>query len=387
VKVTSVKIFQLRLERGKRMSKFEPHEVDPKQYEVSRRRFLRNAGVVAASVPLLGGMMEVLTERGAAAQTFRDESHALLANHPKYKFTFVNHVTTNSFFTPTQYGMADAAALLGIPTPLWTGSTTSSVSQMVTAFDQAIAAGVSGIASCLIDPVAFNAPTNHALSKGIPVISYNADESGNNRLAYIGQNNLTAGAAAAARIAKVVPKGGLVGLVIATPGSGNIQPRIDGALPVLRAAGLHTAVVDGGALEPGEITAVEAWYTGHKDVKFLYAVDDGDSVAVADTIKKFNLKGKVGGSGWDVEVPVLQGVQGGNLSFTIDQQAYLQGFIPVIQLFLYRISAGLMKPCNTDTGLGFVTSANVAPYLAHTTRFEGSGVAPTDYAPPSKIAY
>src|ERR1019366_3667668 len=128
------------------------------------------------------------------------------------------------------------------------------------------------------------------------------------------------------RIAKVVPKGGLVGLVIATPGSGNIQPRIDGALPVLRAAGLRTAVVNGGALEPGEIAAVEAWYTGHKDVKFLYAVDDGVSVAVVETIKKYNLKGKLGVSGWDVEVPVLQGVQGGQLSFTIDQQAYLHGF-------------------------------------------------------------
>ena len=373
--------------KGKRMSKFEPHEVDPKQYEVSRRRFLRNAGVAATMVPLLGGMMEVLTERGAAAQTLHDESHPLLAKHPSYKFTFVNHVTTNSFFTPTQYGMADAAALLGIPKPLWTGSATSSVSQMVTAFDQAIAAGVNGIAAALIDPIAFNRPTDNALSKGIPVISYNADEPGNNRLAYIGQNNLTAGAAAAARIVKLVKKGGLVGMVIATPGSGNIQPRIDGALPVFKKAGLDTAVVDGGALEPQEITAVEAWYTGHKDVKFLYSVDDGDAVAVADTIKKYNLKGKVGGSGWDVEVPVLQGVKSGQLNFTIDQQAYLQGFIPTVQLFLYQISAGLMKPANTDTGLGFVTSANVAPYLAHATRFEGSGVAQTAFAPPSAIAY
>jgi len=84
---------------------------------------------------------------------------------------------------------------------------------------------------------------------------------------------------------------------------------------------------------------------------------------------------------------VLQGVQDGELTFTIDQQAYLQGFIPTIQLFLYQISAGLMKPCDTDTGLGFVTSANVAPYLAHATRFEGSGTRESAYKPPAKIAY
>jgi hypothetical protein len=52
---------------------------------------------------------------------------------------------------------------------------------------------------------------------------------------------------------------------------------------------------------------------------------------------------------------------------------------------LYNISAGLMKPCDTDTGLGFVTKANVAPYLAHATRFEGSSAKQTAYTPPSKI--
>jgi simple sugar transport system substrate-binding protein len=370
------------------MARPEPFEVDPRRYEVSRRRFLRNLTATAAAVPFLGGLAEVLTERGAAAQTYRgDSSHPMFGKHPAYKFTFVNHVTTNTFFTPTRNGIADAAAILGIPTPLWTGSTTSVVAQMVTAIDQAVAANVDGIATTLIDPVAFTNPVDSALTKGIPVIAYNADEPGNNRLAYVGQNNLTAGAAAAERIVKVTKKGDLIGMVIATPGSGNIQPRIDGALPTFKAAGLDTAVVDGGPLEPGEITAVESWYVGHKDVKFLYSVDDGDSVAVADTIVKYGLKGKVGGSGWDVEVPVLQGVQNGSLAFTIDQQAYLQGFVPTIQLFLYQISAGLMKPCDTDTGLGFVTSANVAPYLAHPTLFEGSGTAQTAYPPPKTISY
>jgi simple sugar transport system substrate-binding protein len=369
------------------MGKFEEPEVDPKQYETSRRRFLRNAGLAAASVPFLGGMMEVLGERGASAQVFRDESHPLFASHPAYKFTFVNHVTTNTFFTATRYGMGDAAALLGIPTPQWTGSSVSATSDMVNAIDVAIAAKVKGIATTIIAPVAFNTPVDRALSAGIPVLGYNADEPGNNRMCYIGQSNLTAGAAAAARIVKTIPKGSLVGMVIATPGTGNIQPRIDGALPVFKAAGMTPEVVDGGVLEATEITSVQAWWEGHKDVKFLYSVDDGDGIAVADCIAKNKLKGKTGGSGWDVSPQTLAGVSSGDLSFTIDQQAYLQGFVPTIQMFLWNISAGLMLPCNTDTGLGFVTSANVSPYTAHTTRFEGSGSAETTHTPPARIAY
>ena len=112
-----------------------------------------------------------------------------------------------------------------------------------------------------------------------------------------------------------------------------------------------------------------AWYLGHKDVKFMYTVDSGDSIAVADTISKYNLKGKVGGSGWDVGVPVLQQVQAGALLFSIDQRRPA-GFVPVIQLFLYNISAGLMKPCDTDTGLGYVTQATVGrlPKARHPVR-------------------
>jgi simple sugar transport system substrate-binding protein len=366
------------------MGKFEPFEVDPKQYEVSRRRFLK-VGAAAASLPLFGGMMEVLTERGAAAQSFREDSE-FFASHPAYKFTFVNHVTTNTFFTATQYGLQDAANILGIPKPVWAGSQVSATSDMVNAIDVAIAGKVNGIATTLIDPTAFNTPVDRALHIGIPVVAYNADEPGNNRLCYIGQNNTTAGAAAAKRIVAMIPKGSLIGMVIATPGTGNIQPRIDGALPIFQAAGMQTAVIAGGALENQEIPAVQAWWEGHKNVKFLYAVDDGDSVAVADCITKNNLHGITLGSGWDVSLPVLQGVKSGSVAFTIDQQAYLQGFVPTIQLFLYNISAGLMSPCNTDTGLGFVTSANINPYLAHKTRFEGATTKGTTYKPPSKIA-
>src|SRR5487761_1513384 len=159
----------------------EGHEVDPSKYDASRRRFLRNAGVAAASVPFLGTFIDVLTERGASAQTFRDSNLPMFASHPKYNFTFVNHVTTNTFFTATRYGIADACALVGIPTSQWTGSTDSKVSDMVTAMDQAIAAKVHGIAVAVIDPVAFNTPTDNALNGGIPVLAYNADEPGNNR--------------------------------------------------------------------------------------------------------------------------------------------------------------------------------------------------------------
>ena len=55
----------------------------------------------------------------------------------------------------------------------------------------------------------------------------------------------------------------------------------------------------------------------------------------------------------------LQAISDRDLDFSIDQQPYLQGFLPVLQLFLDRYSGGLVAPADTNTGLNFVTRANV----------------------------
>src|SRR3989454_12418732 len=147
-------------------------------------------------------------------------------SHPQWNFVFVNHVTTNPFFVPTQYGIQDACALLGCSYQ-WTGSENSIVSDMVIAMNAAIAAKADGIAVAIIDPTAFNDPVQRALSAGIPVVAYNADapaSSKNARMAYIGQDLFQSGVQMGNRIVQLVPSGDVVGF-IATPGSLNIQPR------------------------------------------------------------------------------------------------------------------------------------------------------------------
>jgi simple sugar transport system substrate-binding protein len=363
-------------------------EISKEQRELSRRRFLRNAGVVAA-VPMYAGLVDIFSEQDASAATYRRNNHmATFASHPKYHFVMVNHVTTNSFFTATIYGCQDACALTGTSFQ-WTGSNNSIVSQMVSAFNAGIAGKASGIGCALIDNTAFNTPVNTALSHGIPVIAYNADVStgvANNRMAYVGQNNLTAGAAVGAEIVKHVKKGDLVAGIIATPGTSNIQPRLDGAKPVFAKAGLNFQEVGTSATEGApEYNKISSWYAGHKDVKFMMSVDSGDSNAVAEFIKKNKLQGKVGASVWDVGLPVTQAINAGYVTATIDQQAYLQGFDTIMQLFLWNISGGLMVPTDTDTGIGIVTKSNVKPYLT-ASRFEGTGKAQKVLKTPPSIS-
>ena len=294
------------------------------------------------------------------------------ASTPKWRFVFVNHVTTNSFFVPTRYGLEDAASLLGIATPQWTGSANGVVSEMVSAFETAISGGADGIAVALTDSSAFVAPTQSALQAGIPVVAYNATAPGNYPLTYVGQDLYQSGVLMGQRIAKDVTSGKIL-VGISQPGGNNVQPRLDGIKAALAQAAPNVSVnsVNTGAAQAGELSAMEAAYQGAQDAKGLYAVDAGSTASIAQMIAKQGLAGKVHAGGFDTLTDTITGVKTGALDFTIDQSAYLQGFLSVMYLYLFRLSGTLVAPPATDTGLTFVTKDNVGPYASANSRFEG----------------
>ena len=238
-----------------------------------RRAFLRRTALTGVAA---GSVSTLLAACGSSASS-GGGAVAVFGSVPKYKFVLVNHVTTNPFFVPTQYGAADACKLLGCSYQ-WTGSESSNVNQMVNAMNTAVTSGANGIGVALIDLHAFNAPTEAALKAGIPVVSYNADAPTNKRLSYIGQDLKLAGEKMGERIVAAVPSGD-VALFIATPGSANLQPRIEGAEAAIKASGkpitVHTVAT--GAAVPGELSTIDAYWVGHPSTKGMYAVDGGSN--------------------------------------------------------------------------------------------------------------
>jgi simple sugar transport system substrate-binding protein len=343
-----------------------------KGLRLSRRQLLRNTALAGAGATIPG----FLAACSSNASSSGGGGQGNFPSHPKWKFAFINHVTTNPFFVPTQYGIQDACALFGCDYQ-FVGSKTSSVSEMVNAMNAAITAKVDGIAVAIIDPTAFNDPVARALDAGIPVVAYNADapaSSGNKRLAYIGQDLFASGQQLGQRIVNLVKSGPVVGF-IATPGSLNIQPRIDGAKQAIQSSGASidlTEIATGATLD-AELPVIEAYYLGHKDLKGMFAVDAGSTQGTGQIMQKYGLAQKgVHAGGYDLTPTTLAAINSSNLDFTIDQQPYVQGFYPVVQLFLYKLSGGLQQPSNTNTGLLFVTKQNVSGYLNTKTRFEGS---------------
>ena len=336
---------------------------------LSRREALRRAAGAGALLSLSSLGLGIPTSAEAA----EGEAFGKFPKHPQWKFTFVNHVTTNPFFVPTRYGAEDACALLGC-TYQWTGSEKSIATDMVNALNTAVSAGVDGIAVSLVDLAAFNDPVEKALQAGIPVVSYNADAKGNKRLCYVGQDLFLSGKGLGQRIVELVPEGEVVGF-IATPGQLNIQPRLDGAKEAIKESGKNITLneVASGAALNDEVSAVEAYFAGHPNVKGMFAVDAGSTAAVAKTMAGHQLQSKgVHAGGFDLLPTTMEAVSKGDLDFTIDQQPYLQGFYTVMVLFLYKISGGLTGPSDIDTGLSFLTKANVNPFLHAQSRFQGN---------------
>jgi simple sugar transport system substrate-binding protein len=345
---------------------------------VTRRRLLSGVGLTSASLAASALLAACTNDDGnqgdAAAATPGD-----FPATPKWKFVFVNHVTTNSFFTPTQYGAQDACALLNCEFQ-WTGSKDSIVAEMVNATNTAISAKADGIAIAVVDKDAFRGPVDQALAAGIPVVSYNADgardDVGTSRLGYIGQGLYDSGFQLGQRaLDSGLDSGEVVGF-IATPGALNIQPRIDGASDAIKQSGKSlkfTAVGTNADVTRG-LSIIDAYAQGHPDLAGMLAVDAGSTQSVGQVVEKYSMRDKnlkVAG-GFDLVPETLNAIKGGSLDYTIDQQPYLQGFLPVLYLYLYKLSGGLIFPPETNTGLLFVTKDNVDPYLQTKTRFEGS---------------
>jgi simple sugar transport system substrate-binding protein len=348
----------------------------------TRRRLISGAGLVSATAAA-SALLTACSSSSSASAT----AGAAIGNFPKtraWQFWFVNHVTTNLFFVPTQYGFADAAALLGLPKPKWGGSINSAPADMVNYINTAIAAKADGIATTVINAkpsdTTFTTPVAAAMNAGIPVVSYNADgpiingvvTPGTNRLCYVGQALYLSGQQMGERI-KSLAKPGTVVIFIATPGSANIQPRYDGAASVLTPAGYTVHLQATGASTSGEGTAEKAYLIGNKaHLTGAFAVDAGSTELLGPQLASVGLAGKIPAGGFDLTPGTLTAINNGQIDFTINQDPYLQGFLPTLYLYLFNLTGGLVLPPDTDTGLTFVTKSNVGPYLNSSTTYTGS---------------
>ncbi len=81
-----------------------------------------------------------------------------------------------------------------------------------------------------------------------------------------------------------------------------------------------------------------------------------------EALEQIGMVGEVKLGTFDLSANILKAIDKKQVAFIIDQQQYMQGYLPVVILALYN-RYGLMPGGNIPTGPGFVTRANVAKVI------------------------
>jgi simple sugar transport system substrate-binding protein len=331
------------------------------------------SGLAAALLTACGSSAAATTTSTSAAGS---PATTVFGSSSAFRFTVVNHATLSAVYAPTQNGVADACRLLGCSYD-WTGSASGNVTQMVAAINTAIGAKVDGIATTLTDATAFNDPVSAALEAHIPVISYGSDAPGNARLAYVGSDPYLGGRKMGQRIRKLIPSGGTIAAFISTPGATGLDLRMKGLIEELKGSGITVRPVASGPGQSQETTVIDAVIDKYPEYRGFFAVDGTSTAVLATAIQSGGLAAKgVLGGGYDLTPTTQQLLVSGDIEFAIDEQQYLQGFLPILQLYLHRVSDGLTGPAAVDTGARVIDRHAAAAYADTKSRFEGTSSAP-----------
>ena len=301
------------------------------------------------------------------------------ASAKKLKFAYVMHDLPEGIFWNTVYdGMKKACADLDSMDHLEVEcemvGTPYNVVNQVNNLRAVIGSGVDGIVSTIIDDDKMDAVFQEALDRGIPIISANTDDAkgsdGNPRLAYVGSNLYNAGYDLCVAAVALVPEGPIHALL----GHNDVTQNF----AIQRNAGHEDCLKDFAAANPDrEVTweVVEITMDGPtiqsrvgayilSEPKTNIYLETGIwHLHVSQTLEEMGKQpGEIILAGYGAYSSLISRMKEGWVQLTNDQGAWLQGYLPIIQLYL--IDMGFQPfDVQTDSALNGVITEEIAKDL------------------------
>ncbi len=227
--------------------------------------------------------------------------------------------------------------------------------------DSAIASKPDGLAVSLPDPTALGGSVKKAVKAGIPVVTLNSGSDASAKLgalAHVGQPEREAGVAAGQRLKAAGATNALC--INQEVGNVGLDQRCDGFKEGL---GGQSEVVAVDLTDPTSARSrVENVLKKRPQVDGILTLGPTGADPTIAALKKTGKFGKIKIGTFDLSPSVLQAVSKGDLLFAIDQQQFLQGYLPVQMLTLYA-QLGLRPVGQVKTGPAFVTKANASKAL------------------------
>lgn len=279
----------------------------------------------------------------------------------KFRFIFITPFADIPFFGTVKQGMNDAAVQLGVSCE-FTGPHGFDIDGQVKMARKAIADKYDGIILNIFDSAKVTGVIDEAFGAGIAVAAFNVDDQGTKtkRLCSVCQNLFKAGQVLATNSFPFIQKGSRIFVVMHDRGVPALEERFRGIEDGLKGKDVKCEVVIGGDSENTAKVVAEK-LKANPDVKVLLGTGQSDTEGIGFAIER-NFKNKgYNAAGFDLSAETLRMVKEGAIRFAIDQQPYIQGFYPVVQLAHY-CRYGIV-PSNIDAGHNVIDQAKAAKVI------------------------
>jgi simple sugar transport system substrate-binding protein len=237
---------------------------------------------------------------------------------------------------------------------------TGDLADMARIVEQAVASNPDGLIVTIADFDVLKGPIGKAIKKGIPVITINSGTQEQSKelgaLMHVGQPEYAAGNGAGMRAkANGVTKALCVNHYITNPAS---VERCQGYADAI-GADLSKTMIDAGQ-DPAEIkNRVIAFLRSHKGTNGIITLGPTSAHPTIKAVQELGLQGKVYFGTFDLSGEIAAAVKDGTIAFAIDQQPFLQGYLPVVLLTNYA-RYGVIPANDINSGPGFITKDNIA---------------------------
>ena len=237
---------------------------------------------------------------------------------------------------------------------------TGDLADMARIVEQAVASNPNGLIVSIADFDVLSGPINKAVRKGIPVITINSGTHAQSRalgaLLHVGQPEYAAGKGAGLRAkASGVNKFLCVNHYITNPAS---VERCQGFADGLGVE-LGNQMIDSGT-DPGEIkNKVIAYLRVNPNTNGILTLGPSSAHPTLAALKTSKLSGKIFMGTFDLSNEIAAAIKEGTIAFAIDQQPFLQGYLPVV-ILTNLARYGVVPGNDINSGPGFVTKKNLA---------------------------
>jgi simple sugar transport system substrate-binding protein len=315
----------------------------------NRKSLVVKGGLLTAGAAFLGGPAAA-TALGQATAT-------------KIKVAVVTHGDTGSFWSVFKKGVDQAAKdLKGRGVSVTQTYANNNVPQQVAGINNAIATRANVIATSVPDASALKDPLTKASKKGIEIITVNSGLGAFDTLptyeVHVGQTEDIAGQGAgkqfkAAGVKKVL-------IVIHEASNSGLQQRATGVKSILGGSGVKVLTIPNAKADiPGTKAKVAAAFKADKSLDGFLGLDPDVTIPCLDVVPA-----KVKSGTFDVGGSIKE-ILAGRMLFAIDQQQYLQGYLPIVFAVLFVSNLNTVgNGAPVLTGPGIINKANASRVAA-----------------------